>query len=660
MNKVLRKNSKLIKAISAISAAAIVTGGIAFYLSKDTRVLASAVEEGKEVPLYMDAISAINYATILGRSTDFGIVANNFEQVTHMETTFAVNTFSNISGQVNEVDFITDSAQFIVGRIGAGKIKFGGNQTAANYTIESTNDVFANYNYNLANGNIFNDSDVNTSNFYFDPARNVWVGENPHPVYTIIKDEAEINASIDSVITSARVSSDYISQRAQDPNYALDYTQYLTLESMNKDPYNPMDQNTGNITQANRMFIDIDKAEFVNRVVYINVDANLARAMANSEGLCIIKDPSTVVCFNIEPGITNGQDEALILNRICVSEDGGKNFCCSVTASQGDNNSYQSNSSGLGTENTANFNNDDVDRMINQKIIFNVRSNSQNIQLDAIAGTTLIPNPSAAANVRGSSTGWVVSGGLLRNDGGEWHYIYKGVSQDAFNNSGNQEIHFALHKAFTSDNGVTVDNSVYMAANDYTFNLYKLDNLTHLDSDTSVANYDAAGVFASISMSSINGATSITAQNSATGNVFFQSLELNDTGDYYYIVTENPTPVHEGISNTDGYIKIHVKVESVPEAAHKYTVEYCYYLNAGDTTPIRQEHDVVMMGVQFDLGNFFNSVEATGSIAIDKSVLGVTTLPEDYTVPVYVRSGSTYYYMDRDGSLKTSNTEHTF
>ena len=94
MNRIFRKNAKLTKVICAISAAAIVTGGIAFYLSKDTRVLASAMAEGKEVPQNLDAISAINYATILGRATDFGIVANDFEQVTHMETTFAVNTFS--------------------------------------------------------------------------------------------------------------------------------------------------------------------------------------------------------------------------------------------------------------------------------------------------------------------------------------------------------------------------------------------------------------------------------------------------------------------------------------------------------------------------------------------------------------------------------------
>ena len=186
-----------------------------------------------------------------------------------------------------------------------------------------------------------------------------------------------------------------------------------------------MDPNTGDINTANRFFINIDKAEFVNKVVYINVDQNLARVMANSEGLCIIKDPSTVVAFNIEPGISNTPDGGLILNRICVSEDGGENFCWSVTASQGNSTDAQSTGT-VGRRNTQQFTNADVDRMINQKIILNVRSDSQDIELDAIAGTTLIPNPSSIANVKGSSTGWVVAGGKLRNAGGEWHYIYQG------------------------------------------------------------------------------------------------------------------------------------------------------------------------------------------------------------------------------------------
>ncbi len=646
MNKVFRDKKLAIKILSAISAAAIVTGGIAFYLSKDTRVLASAMAEGREVPQYLDSISAINYATILGRATDFGIVANDFEQVTHMETTFAVNTFSNSSGQVNEVDFITNSAQFMIGQIGEGKIKFGSNQTARSYNFEASSAVFDNFGPEWSNGHIFNDTNENTSNFYFDDARHTWRGTSARPVYTVVKDQESIVTNINNVIGNATSSSDYISQRAQDPSYALDYTQYLTLESIARSEYDPMDPNTGNINTANRFFINIDKAEFVNKVVYINVDQNLARVMANSEGLCIIKDPSTVVAFNIEPGISNTPDGGLILNRICVSEDGGENFCWSVTASQGNSTDAQSTGT-VGRRNTQQFTNADVDRMINQKIILNVRSDSQDIELDAIAGTTLIPNPSSIANVKGSSTGWVVAGGKLRNAGGEWHYIYQGGSQDLINQTTGNEIHFALHKSFTSDNGLTADNTVFINEGQFTFNLYQLGNITGSDE------------FDNIGLGDISNATRvITAENKATGNVQFDPMSLTP-GDYYFIITENSTQndpyADPTIQNSDGYFKIHVKVEA-GNPANSFTVHYAYYMNAADQTPFREEEGVVMMGVQFDLLQFYNFVQPTGTISIDKSVLGVTSVPDDYVAPVYVKSGDTYYGVDEYGALITSST----
>ncbi len=642
MSRIRRRNKFALKALSAISAAAIVTGGVAFYLSKDTRVIASAVEEGKAVPANLDSISAINYATILGRATDFGIVANDFEQITHMETTFAVNTFSNTSGQVNEVDFIPNTAQFMIGEIVSGKVKFGQNQTASSYVIESTDTVFDNFDSEWQSGEIFQDSeDVNSSNFYFDNAGRIWTGEGSRSVYTISKDQDVINTNINDVIGNATAASDYISTRATDPAYALDYTQYLTIDNINRAPYDPQDPNTGNPDQGNRFYIDIDKSEFVNRVVYINVDQNLARVMANSEGLCIIKDPSTVVVFNIEPGITSGQNGGLALNRMCVSEDGGRNFCNTVTSSQGRANVSNSNSSGLGTENNVDFYNSDVDRMVNQKVILNIRSDYDNIELNAVGGTVLIPDPDAHANVKGSSSGWVVSGGHLRNDGGEWHYIYQGGSQDLINITNGQQIHFALHKDFTTDNGTTVDNTIYMAPDQFTFNFYDLG--TGLD-------------YNSIDLNSINGITPITATNQGTGNVFFPSMTLSEPGDYYYLINEANAGSSDGeITNTDGYIKIHVNV-AAGSPSNSYTVDYAYYLHANDAQPVRHEENVVMMGVQFDLGSFFNKVETTGTLELNKTVLGVTASEAHDTYVFNVKSGNRYYGMDVNGNLLVSSS----
>ena len=50
--------------------------------------------EAAEPPAVMDSASLVNYSTILERGVDYGIVANNFQQRMHMQTTYAVKSFS--------------------------------------------------------------------------------------------------------------------------------------------------------------------------------------------------------------------------------------------------------------------------------------------------------------------------------------------------------------------------------------------------------------------------------------------------------------------------------------------------------------------------------------------------------------------------------------
>ena len=47
-----------------------------------------------EPAMIQDSVSAVNYSTILGRGVDFGIVADYFQQRMHMQSTFAVGTYS--------------------------------------------------------------------------------------------------------------------------------------------------------------------------------------------------------------------------------------------------------------------------------------------------------------------------------------------------------------------------------------------------------------------------------------------------------------------------------------------------------------------------------------------------------------------------------------
>ena len=629
-NLLTKKN--LTKALCALAAVGLLSGGAVQLLTRNVSASPSAISDGKAVPGSLDAISAINYATILGRATDFGIVANDFEQAGHMETTYAVNTFTNKSGEVNEVDFINNTAQFMIGSMTDGsQIMFGSRQTAVAYNIETTSTVINGFNPSAWDSLTEPEFNANSSNFYFDNASQAWVnsdGSIHRPVNTIVKSEDAINANINDTIGNTVVSSDYIHDRATNPLYALDYSQYLTIGTINDPEYDPNDQNTGDINNGNRFFINIDYEEYKNRVVYINVDDNLARVLGNNQGVCLIKDPSTVVVFNIEPGITNIEDSnVLSLNMICVSEDGGKNFCTSDTASLGNSSESHSNSS-LGTENTISFYNSDVDSMINQKIIFNIRSTTTNVDLKAIGGTVLLPNSTTSTTVSGSSTGWIVSGGHLKNTGAEWHYIYQGGSQELINTTTTDQIHFALHKGFTADHAVTQanetitpDNTVYIEQGDYSFNLYDLTNQDR-----------SHQTFSDINLSSTSGLSPVkTASNQATGNVQFESITLNNPGDYYYIISEaNAGTTSGSITNADGYIKIHVQVIDA-EPTNTYVVDYEYYMHSTDTVAARSRSGLTMMGVQFDLEGFYNFSSTTPdstNLIINKTLHGETDLSQ--------------------------------
>ena len=123
------------KATSAVVAGAIALGTLALYPTG---------EKGKvNAAMKYDSASAVNFSTILGRAVDFGIVAKNFQQKAHMETTYAAYTFENATKDANEVDFINNqTAQFLMKEVvGDNPIIFGQQQTAAYYNFEGSSQV---------------------------------------------------------------------------------------------------------------------------------------------------------------------------------------------------------------------------------------------------------------------------------------------------------------------------------------------------------------------------------------------------------------------------------------------------------------------------------------------------------------------------------------
>ncbi|MBP0954171.1 MAG: hypothetical protein J6M90_00850, partial [Oscillospiraceae bacterium] len=519
------------------------------------------------VPAKFDSVSAVNYATILGRATDFGIVADYFNHNNHMETTIAVKTYENPEGSmVTDVDFVEGTAQFIyAGLVEGSRVALGSAQRAETYNIEVSPEIYEGFAYPIpVPGGVQGTGKYGNFNidynFYNDASKDLFVYSNSAAA-------SNVQHIIDNVAEEGG-RADEIAARATDPEYVLKYQDYYSGGVLN-----------------------IDKDIFKNKVVYINVDDTIAGLLSASEGMKIVKDTSTIVCFNYPESAAD-----VTINRIAVSTDGGNRFVNSVTGSSG-----QTTAEG--------HTNDEVDAEINQKIIYNIPT-SGNINLDAAGGVFLITNPDSKTYVVGSSTGWAVTAGYMQNNA-EWHYIYKGVSQEIMTDKEGQ-IHFAARKTFTDEFPTETDEkdryrpvedkSIFSKAGDFSFNWYETGS-----------NYKADDL------------TPTVVSNQATNTIKFPTLTFytdeahssdahyipnGSTKTFYYLVNEvGAGTVKNNIRMSYGHIEIKLDVKN-ENGTLTYVVSSETFLDDTEEKKLyAYNKDVTMSGVEFTLGAFFNVVD---------------------------------------------------
>ncbi|MBQ1489374.1 MAG: hypothetical protein IIZ41_11545, partial [Lachnospiraceae bacterium] len=362
------------------------------------------------------------------------------------------------------------------------------------------------------------------------------------------------------------------------------------------------------------------------------MDDNLAAKLAKNKGVRIIKDSSTIICFNY-PATT----EKITIDRIYVSVDGGNRYVNSVTGSSGA--TYIDDHS-----------NDEVDVEINQKIIYNIQTSGQ-IELNASGGTFLIPKKTSYTDVVGSSTGWVVTAGEMINHA-EWHYIYKAVSQESMRD-GVGQIHFASRKSFTREwngNNTKEDKTIFSKAGDYVFNWYE----TGADFNE-------------------NGKTPVQTANQATNTVkfpiltFYSSLyeaKENNAVDYYipegqsktfyYKVTEKDTGVIKNNAEiSTGYINITLKVTN-NHGIFAYQVDSETHLGDAAHTIYKNNDEVKLSGVEFTLGAFFNIIRKN-TVTIDKvSVVGGEEL-NNAKIRIISNPDTQYAFYQKNGKLYSAD-----
>ena len=616
---------------TAMAISAAFSGGV----NGGTRV--HAAPEGATVPVRQDSASSINYSSILGRAVDYGIVAENFKQMNHMESTFAVKNYASLKGDANDIDKLDPkaTAHVLVGAL--DKANSGG---TAPIKDEAPDDfVPAEYSLNNSNDQFNVRSIINVGSC----SAKTMIFEGPNAVLTDNyicvdnvkdkpKDELDFrwkyneatDASIDLIINKAFDSSAKLKAKCDDPAYRINYREYM-----------------------NGKDLDLSGESFVDKVVYVDVDSELLEKMSQAEGLTITKEASTVIVFTVsdEDGTNfvnpKTNENTVCLNKFKVSVVGGAQNILTD-----DDNKY-------------------VDEEVCQKIIWNITTSAP-VRLCNTAGLVIVPN--AKVDVYNTSRGWIVAKDLT-NSFGEWHYLYKGISQDVNDDAYNQ-MHFSVRKAFTRDWGTAdsstgytrpeEDSSVFIEGGDYTFEFYKADryninpNLSTngLTLIKEVSNQDTSYVkFPKLTFFAKQSEAEADSRWNHDPNYVIPDGE---THTFYYLIKEKNVGTDKGsVEISDGYINIQLNVKN-DNGTFLFNVTTDTYLGNESHSKYFHNENVAMSGVEFDLDDFFNKVGK--SVEIDKvaiaggpeiggAKLSITSKNNDYPFLIYsikaTRDGST-------------------
>ena len=539
----------------------ILSGAMAFIMAAST-MFAMPIRTNADgmIPEKMDASSQVNFDYVLGRAVDFGITAKTFVQQGHMETTFATKNFLMECGSNSDVDFIGGTAQFLIGGVGetkSGEVKqvvFGGT-TASCFNIEASPEVLGD-SYTHNNGDKVTGG-TNIGQIHF----------NADVPSVVLNKSTATNTNVDRIVKNAEERSEEMSKRAGS-DYAVNYRNFTTF-------------------QGSHVNMDFTNAAFLNKVVYVQVDQDLANAFGQSGAVNIMKNPSTVIVFNIEDSISNSEysgssskasyekEKAVTIQKIQVSIDGGTTWIGTETGKSDLRQAAE------------------VDSQICQKIIWNIRTKGI-VNLNICAGTFVMPYCKDAI-VTGSSAGWAVAP-RMTVDCGEWHYVFQRGSQDTIND-GYGEIHFAARKAFTddytTDGNPVPDQSVSTSAGSYSFQFYQC-------ADDKYSSPRAYGDPVS---------------NQDTGKIHFPKLTFTPSDDghtYYYLIKEQGAGnvVNENgakVEISDGEIRLAVKV-AYDSTTKSYNYQVWSKTILGNGVTYKNNEKIDMSGVEFSLGAFYNKV----------------------------------------------------
>ena len=394
-------------------------------------VCASAVPDlfrqnvSADVLLAFDSASQVNYSTILGRASDFGIVADSIEQKGHMETNFAINKYIGVD-QNFDVDLAGPGAvPFILAELDSGSnLKIG-----RNYHSDKEGDEKLSQSVTVYTTSEIADYDL------FKPDPQEFVGTINYSVLSKTDVQSNVNKMIDRFKTQSS-------------------------ELLNK----PSIDVSSLYTSSNHT-LDLSNDCYKDSTIYVNVEAGSSLEASIASGDFVLKkNSSTVVVFNIL------SDSNITLNqyKVILTDKGNKEILSATDCKEAGEDSEH---------------NKDVDSELARKIVWNV-PNASFVKYQNTAGVFLLPNENTSSECTGSSAGWIGAAGKVTITA-EWHFIFQDRNTDV-NDSTTGSFHFAARKTFTDQfNGTNTKElkNIYAGEGQYKFSFVETyDNTYNTDS----------------------------------------------------------------------------------------------------------------------------------------------------------------------------------
>ena len=553
----------------------------------------------------LDSATQVNYSTILGRGVDYGIIAENYQQRDHIQSTFAVKNYSRSSNcdAFATVDLIQQgaAAQILVGNIDMSNPEIMGQATRGPEYLKFDGDVAGAYIVEVGDEKIYE-------------GNNIFFQTKSEKVLRVNPDTA---SNVEDMYKRVYTYSEDMAGKGL--THGINYRDY----------YNSNDSRA-----ENKACIDLTAGDFADKVVYINADQELLTTVAENGRLHIIKDPSTVVVFNINDNSGSAKiwdndgnqvEYSAFIAGYTVSTDGGQTWINPTAYSCHD--SEKDSNPETYAENRKN------DEQLCQKIIWNIRSTGR-VGVQNTSGLFIAPDASIF-EVAGTSAGWVVAKNFA-NTSGEWHYIYHGGDQSVIDN-GVGEVNFAVNKRITHqwDGTNTVqDSSVEVPEGAYSFYWYENDASYSITDPSTLDENDVKIV-----------------GNNTTSKVHFPKLkfytnkseakkagepdhyvEKDDSKTFYYTIREvgAGTADDKGIMRSTGYVNIELTVKNVDGILEFYGKTSTYLGDSKHTlfsTISDKNGDAIRFtDVELLIGDFFNcdgeEVASGADVLISKQAVG--------------------------------------